>query len=368
MSTFADRLKVISDCGNLRRIPPHNASDGLIDLTTNDYLGLAADPSLQERFFDIPKNRKWAMTASASRLLGTDQQAFNEFEELLFDAYGKPALLFNSGYHANTGIIPALADSHTLIIADKLVHASIIDGIILSRRPFLRFRHNDIAHLTQLIEREEIKGENEHLLVIVESVYSMDGDSPNMDALAEIKKQHPKVILYIDEAHAVGVSGPRGLGLAKGSMYFEDIDVIVGTLGKALASAGAYAIMSEEIKQLMINTSRSLIFSTALSPMQVAWSTFIFKEMMKMDDKRKHLMSLAKALDINASHIYPVIVGNPFRAVSLSAKIKEQGFNVLPIRTPTVPKGTDRLRISLSASLTDTRIYEFKDVLSNALG
>lgn len=368
MSTYAERLKAIAASGNLRAIPPHNVGDGMVDLTTNDYLGLAADPSLQERFFENLENRKWPMTASASRLLGADQQRFKEFEDLLFEAYGKPALLFNSGYHANTGLIPALADGHTVIIADKLVHASIIDGIILSRRPFFRFRHNDTTHLTQLIEREVIKDENERLLVVVESVYSMDGDSPDMVALAELKKRHPKVALYVDEAHAVGVAGPQGLGLAKGSRHFEDFDVIVGTLGKALASAGAYAIMSEEIKQLMVNTSRSLIFSTALSPMQVAWSTYIFKEMMKMEERRHHLTELAKALYPTASHIYPVIVGDPFRAVSLSQEIREKGFKVLPIRTPTVPKGTDRLRISLSAALTNTQISDFKKVLDNALG
>lgn len=368
MSNWAKRLTEIVESGNLRTIPPHNASDGLVDLTTNDYLGLASDTTLQAQFFEVAKNREWSMTASASRLLGSDQQAFSEFEDSLFQVYGKPALLFNSGYHANTGLIPALTDSRTLIIADKLVHASIIDGIILSRRPFIRFRHNDVAHLTQLIEREEVKPEYDNILVIVESVYSMDGDSPDMIALANLKHRHPKVILYVDEAHAVGVSGPNGLGLAKGSGHFDDFDVIVGTLGKALASAGAYAIMSEEIKQLMVNTSRSLIFSTALSPMQVAWSSFIFKKMMEMDDRRQHLSGLAEILAPNASHIYPCVVGDPHRAVSLSKKIKEQGYKVLPIRTPTVPKYTDRLRVSLSAALTHSQVSDFKKVLDNALG
>ncbi len=367
MNSYSARLKELANSGNLRTIRPHNTADGLVDLTTNDYLGIAADPSLQQRFFAQDQNREWAMSASASRLLAADQQCFSNFEETLFQAYSKPALLFNSGYHANTGLIPAIADKGTLIIADKLVHASIIDGMLLSRRPFLRFRHNDMAHLIQMIEREETKSEYSQILVITESVFSMDGDSPDIDALVEIKRSHPKVTLYIDEAHAVGVCGPNGLGLAKKSAGFYDIDIIVGTLGKALASAGAYAILSEELKQLMINTSRSLIFSTALSPMQTAWSNFIFKEMMQMDERRQHLATLAQIFGKKASHIYPAIVGNPHRAVELSKELKDVGYKVLPIRTPTVPKGTDRLRISLSAALTTEQVLDFKNVLDNAL-
>ena len=368
MTTYGKRLQTIADNGNLRKIPQHNISDGLIDLTGNDYLGLAADTSLQERFFDIAENRCHAMTTSASRLLSADQHEFAKFEELLSNAYGKPALLFNSGYHANTGLIPAITDNETIIIADKLVHASIIDGMILSRRPFFRFRHNDIQHLCQLVEREESKNENRNILVIVESVYSMDGDSPDMDALAKLKAEHPKVTLYVDEAHAVGVLGPQGLGLAKGTKNFNAFDIIVGTLGKALASCGAYAILSEELKNLMVNTARSLIFSTAMPPMQVAWSRFTFQEMMQMDAQREHLRNLAKALAPTASHIYPAIVGNPFRAAELSRQILKEGFKVLPIRTPTVPRGTDRLRISLSAALSIDDILRFKAVLNNAMG
>lgn len=188
----------------------------------------------------------------------------------------------------------------------------------------------------------------------------MDGDCADIDTLAEIKRRYPGALLYIDEAHAVGVEGPAGLGICKASANFENVDIVVGTLGKALASSGAFAITSETMRKFMINKSRSLIFSTAIAPINVLWSRFTFQHTLGMDTERHHLKQLGAALStelksvgksMHSGHIQPLIVGEPHLAVELSKKLRTEGFEVLPIRTPTVPPGTDRLRFSLSAAL-----------------
>lgn len=295
-------------------------------------------------------------------------------EELLSGLYHRPALIFNSGYHANTGMVSAIAQSaKTLIVADRLVHASIIDGMTLSKSPFTRFRHNDLTHLRRILEKEASC--YEQVLVIVESVYSMDGDRADIDGLAEIKRDHPNVLLYVDEAHAFGVEGVHGLGICRSSKCYDDIDIIVGTFGKACASMGAFCAVSAPLKDYLVNRSRSLIFSTALPPMTAAWTIFMIEKFLDMDAEREHLKVLGERLQsilspmspgfpITASHIQPLVAGDPKRAVALSAKLLDYGFKVLPIRVPTVPPGTDRLRISLNAALDIKDIERFGELLA----
>lgn len=352
-------LSLLAASGNLRHIPAENAGE-VVDLSSNDYLGLNERVDLREKFFSQYAPLSLPMSASASRLLGGRQREFEAFERTLADAYGRPALVFNSGYHANVGLIQALADSRTLIVADRLVHASIIDGIRLSGAPFERFRHNDYDHLNRILDKKA--GEYATVVIVAESVYSMDGDRADIDLLIEAKRRcGDKALLYVDEAHAVGVVGPSGLGLVASSSAPQEVDITVGTMGKALASVGAFAIMSEDMRDYMVNKSRSLIFSTALPPINVAWSNFIFGEMLAMDDERRQLDSLGKALakilnSPEASHIRPLIVGDPRKAVEMSARLLDEGFKVLPIRTPTVPPGTERLRFSLSAAISEDAI------------
>ena len=168
------------------------------------------------------------------------------------------------------------------------------------------------------------------------------------------KRLHSNVLLYVDEAHAVGVLGEQGLGLAA---HNPGVDILVGTLGKALASAGAYAVMNDTLRRFMVNRCRSLIFSTALPPVQAAWTEFVMRRAVLMDDRRRRLADIAgrigEALGKEPSHIMPFIVGDAARTVELSRQLLRDGVKVLPIRTPTVPPGTERLRISLSAALTD---------------
>lgn len=359
MNTYSDILERLRAEGNFRRIPSEG-EEGLTDLSSNDYLGLASRTDLQERFFDFLPNRRIPMTSSASRLLSGRQREYESLERLLATLYGRPCLLFNSGYHANTGMIQALATGKSLIVADKLVHASIIDGITLSKAPFRRFRHNDYGHLERILAKEAAA--YDCVLLVVESVYSMDGDRANIDRLIDFKKSYPNILLYVDEAHAFGVEEAGGLGLAAASGNFDAVDVVMGTFGKACASAGAFCAVSETVRDYLINRARSFIFSTSLPPMSAAWTQFMVETFTGMDAERSHLRRLGSRLrellqplspdfPITASHIQPFVTGSADKAVLLSRQLREEGFKVLPIRTPTVPPGTERLRISLSAAL-----------------
>lgn len=347
-------LDALAQSGNLRSIPEDASSADVIDFSTNDYLGIIARGELQREFMADATNHTHAMSSTASRLLASDQRQYGLLENLLEQLYGRKALLFNSGYHANTGIVSALARKGTLIIADKLVHASIIDGIVLSRAKFTRFAHNDFDALDKILTESE--ADYDTLLVIVESVYSMDGDTPDIDRLCELKRRHPRMLLYVDEAHAVGVLGRNGLGLC---VDRPEVDIIIGTMGKALASSGAYAMTSDTMRRYLLNTARSFIFSTVLAPMQAAWSRFVIERVTAMDDARDYIARLSGMLGselelgYTPTHIIPFIVGDAHRVVEMSRNMAAaDGVKVLPIRRPTVPSGTERLRVSISAAHT----------------
>lgn len=376
-----DRLQQLKDEGNFRSIPL-DPRKKVIDFSTNDYMGVATDTEMQERFFADESAKRIPMTASAARLLTPRQIEYLNLEVFLRLLYAKhrgddtDTLLYNSGYHANTGLVSAIAANDTFVIADRLVHASIIDGIVLSRAGFARFRHNDYDHLEQLIERNA--GKAPRLLVIVESVYSMDGDRADIDRLIDIKRRHPGVMLYVDEAHAFGVFGPHGLGLAMASKAPAEVDVVVGTFGKAAGSAGAFAVTSAELRQWLVNTSRSFIFSTAIPPMQVAWTRFVLGTLLTADRRRAHLEWLAgKLRDVLAkyspvpvedSHIQPLIIGDARKTVELSQKLLDIfGIKALPIRKPTVAAGTERLRFSLNARMTGTEIDRLDEALAQLM-
>ncbi len=369
-ATIDGELDSLKKHGNLR-VLPDEAPDSIMDFSSNDYLGLARRIDIQQSFLrECACISRWLIGASASRLLASRQAEFNSLEKTLEDAYndGREALVFNSGYHANTGIIPALAsDSGTVILADKLVHASIIDGIRLSKAPFNRFRHNDMCHLAQLLRVNADAGRK--ALVIVESVYSMDGDSPDMQQLVNLKRQYPDTVLYVDEAHAIGVAGKKGLGMT--AQYAGDVDITVGTFGKALASVGAYVMCQPQMRSYLVNKARSLIFSTAMPPLSAQWNGYIFKLMQTMDSERRQLRDnaemLAHEIGGRASHIQCVIIGDAVKTVQMSRDLAAKGLCVLPIRRPTVPPGTERLRISLSAAHSSGQIGKLATTLKELI-
>lgn len=371
MASYKEILDRLDAEGNLRVIP--EAGDGeILDFSTNDYMGLAERIDLREQFFSDNAHKLLPMSSSASRLLASCQDEHSRLERLLEDLYGRPALLFNSGYHANTGTISALAEGNTLIVADKLSHASIIDGMVLSRARFTRFPHNDYGRLERILN--DADGKYERTIIVTESVFSMDGDRSDIERLAEIKRRHKGAMLYIDEAHAFGVSGKYGLGLSRDSGVFDDVDVVIGTFGKAAASAGAFASVSPTVKSYLINRARSFIFSTALPPMTSAWTRFMIETLTGMEDERRHISHLSRllheALHISTgepSHIAPLIIGDAHRALKISSGLKALGFKALPIRTPTVPAGTERLRFSLSASMTDDNIKHLGNAITSLM-
>lgn len=348
--TIESILAELSQSGNLRAIPGDGAP-GHVDLSGNDYLGIAERADIREEFLSKVDFERLPFSACASRLLARCQHEFSALECDLKSAFGREALILNSGYHANSGIIPAIARAGHYIIADKLVHASIIDGIKLSGAPFARFRHNDIGHAARLADKAANNGLTP--IFIIESIYSMDGDTAPLAEFAELKQRYSDAILYVDEAHAIGVAGDAGRGLTFGML---EVDITVGTFGKALASCGAFALCSPTMKQYLVNTCRSLIFSTAIPPFNVAWSRHTLAKALTMDSERQRLAKLGKLLApitgcSHNGHIQPLIVGDAAKAVALSAKLKSAAFDVLPIRTPTVPPGTERLRFSLSANI-----------------
>lgn len=242
-------LQLLEEHSNLRRLPRmvHDGRDVIVDgkrmlnLSSNDYLGLASDRALREEFLRTLTPDTFLPTSSSSRLLTGNFTVYEELEAELARLFGKEAaLVFNSGYHANTGILPAVSDAQTLILADKLVHASLIDGIRLSAAKCIRYRHNDLAQLERLLK--EHHSAFRQIIIVTESIFSMDGDQADLPALAELKRRYGNVLLYVDEAHAFGVRGRQGLGCAEESGCTGDIDFLVGTFGKAAASAGAYIV------------------------------------------------------------------------------------------------------------------------------
>jgi 8-amino-7-oxononanoate synthase len=365
----------------LREIAPEGDGrsryDGrvLCNHSSNDYLGLAGDAELREDFYR-QYNGDWrtpelALSSASSRLLTGNTPAYARLETALSELYGgRAALVFNSGYHANIGILPALAKAGDLVISDKLNHASIIDGLRLCGAEFLRYPHVDLDRLeaTLASRRHEYK----RVFVVTESIFSMDGDTVDLRRLVALKERYD-CALVVDEAHAVGVRGPKGAGLCAEQGVAERVDVLIGTFGKALGSTGAYAIMAPELREYLINHMRSLIFTTGLPPVVLNWSCFALQRSAAMDRERAELTRLGAMLrgwlceagrDVPGdTQIVPYVIGEAAAALAAAQRFLERGFIVFAIRPPTVPKGTSRLRFSLSAALRADDLAPIRELL-----
>lgn len=337
----------------------------MLNLSSNDYLGLANDVSLREEFLKTLSPETFLPTSSSSRLLTGNFTVYRELEQKLAAMFGtESALIFNSGYHANTGILPAICDNQTLILADKLVHASLIDGIRLSSAKCIRYRHNDLAQLQRLVEQNHTAYAT--IIIVTESIFSMDGDEADLSALVRLKNSYANILLYVDEAHAFGARGMQGLGCAEEQNCIKDIDFLVGTFGKAIASAGAYIVCKEVIREYLINKMRTFIFTTALPPVNIQWTALILKHLSELQPKREHLLRISRKLKDaligkgydcpSVSHIVPMIVGASEDAIVKAEELQRKGFYALPVRPPTVPEGTSRIRFSLTADITEQEI------------
>ncbi len=344
-----------------------------INFSSNDYLGISSDIELWNNFLknNILNDNCFNGSNCSSRLLTGNSEHYAIIEDYLSGLYkSEAALVFNSGYHVNIGILPALTTKNDLIIDDKLVHASIIDGVRLSEAKKIRYKHNDLEQLEEILKTERHLHEN--VFIVTESVFSMDGDLADLKKLVELKKKYNS-FLYIDEAHAIGTFGNKGLGLAEELGLISEIDFIVGTFGKAVASQGAFVICSSLFRNYLINKMRSIIFTTALPPFSLKWTHFILQRITKMSEQRTHLMKLSEyfrnkisalGFETNgSSNIVPLIVGENDKCIKLAEYLQKNGVFILPVRPPTVPDGTARLRFSLTSQIEYSEIDKIIDLL-----
>lgn len=350
----------------------------LINFSGNDYLGLAHHPALLERA------RAWTALhgagAQASRLVCGTLDLHEQVEAKLARFKGtEAALLFASGWQLNASVLPALINAAAArgkveIYTDKLNHASLHHGCQAAGMRQIRFRHNDFAHLdAQLAAHADTPATR---FIVTESVFSMDGDRADVVELSAIAARHD-AFLYLDEAHATGVLGPRGMGLS--GLAPGGVDLVMGTFSKALGGFGAYVAGSRVMCDYLVNHCSGFIYSTALPPAVLGAMDAALDLLPHMDAERAHLAGSAerlrqalRALDIDpglsSTQIVPAIVGDAAEALTLSAALQAAGMLAVAIRPPTVPAGTSRLRIALSAAHTDADVSRLIDALADARG
>ncbi len=375
MQQELDALEASGNLRTLKTVEPagkHLLYQGrkYLNLSSNDYLGLS-ETSLQADFArdilsSIDWTREYLFSNPASRLMTGNSRHYEELETSLSTLYGgRNALVLGSGFLVNSGLLPALARKGDLILADKLVHASVIEGLRLGEAEWKRYRHNDMDHLETLLRGAK----NRTVWVVTESVFSMDGDIAPLRQLADLKNKYG-FKLYIDEAHAFGAIGPSGAGLAAELGLLGSCDILVATFGKAVSSAGAFAITDPLTRQYLVNKMRPLIFSTALPPITLMWSKYIVDRLPGLEHLRQHLHTLRaiieRQLGIPApTHIIPLPAGSNERALSMAEQGRQAGYWLTAIRYPTVPQGTARIRLSLTAALTEQDIRTFCSTCNN---
>lgn len=330
----------------------------LLNLSSNDYLGLSTDKILLKEFINSNFNDdEFLFSSASSRLLTGSSSVYNLLEENLAKRFKKEkALLFNTGYQCNLGVVSSIAKQGDIIFSDKLNHASIIDGIKLSNASFYRYKHLDYNHLESLLQKYRNKYKN--AFIISESIFSMDGDVASVEKLIELKKKY-NCVLMVDEAHAFGVFGKNLCGYFENNL--DDIDIITATFGKALASQGAFAVANKDIIDFLINKARSFIFSTAIPSASVLWTNWLLNEKFEiLQQQQKKLQKLLKKIEQylnktsfsnSKTQIIPVVIGSNEKTIEISKKLYDYNVLALPIRTPSVPPNTARLRISLNSNV-----------------
>lgn len=336
-------------------------SKKLINFCSNDYLGLTTHPEVIDR--SVFYIKKYGAGSGASRLVSGTLTIHEQLEKKLVNTFEVEAvLLFNSGFQANISLLPALVDRNSLILADRKSHNSLLQGVLLSNAELKRFRHNDYDHLEELLIKSK-KGDYNRVWIVSETVFSMDGDQSEVDKLIYLANKYD-ALLYSDDAHALGVLGPKGLGL---NYKKEDITLSMGTFGKAFGSFGAFVGCSKLMKKYLVNFCSGFIYTTALPPGVMGAIDAALDLIPRMETERKILLenvrylksSLTKLgydLGTSASQIIPVIIGSEKETVDLSNYLETKGFWASAIRPPTVEKGASRVRLTLTAKHTKTQI------------
>lgn len=337
----------------------------MLNFSSNDYLNLSTDKNLINEFLEKNKNNdEMIFSSTSSRLLTGTSTSYKKLEKNVAKLFNKDGcLLFNTGYQCNLGVVSSLVNRDDVIFSDKLNHASIIDGMKLSGTDFYRYRHLDYNHLEEMLQKH--RNNYKKAIIISESVFSMDGDIADIKKLVELKKKY-NAILMIDEAHAFGIFGKNLAGIADRDNILDEVDIITATFGKSLASMGAFCVSNKTIINYLINKANSFIFSTAIPPINVLWSNFLIENKFDLlKEKAQKLNILIKKANEytkgnGQTQIIPVIIGDNKQTVKIAEILQSKGFFVLPVRPPTVPVNTSRLRLSLTADIT---FDEFKTII-----
>ena len=334
------------------------AGETILNFSSNDYLGLSQHPLLIETAQTYLK--RYGAGATASRLVTGNYEIHQQLEYEFAQFLNREAsLLFTSGFQANSTLLPTLFDRSSLIFCDRLVHNSLVQGILASQATFIRYRHNDLTHLKKCLDQHYEKyqaGHYNRLGIVTETIFSMDGDRSNLETIVSLAEQYD-TWLYLDDAHGLGVYGEQGEGLAA---VYPRVDVTIGTLGKAFGSFGAIVGCSQRLKDYWINTCPGLIYTTALPPSVIGSVTAALSLMPTLKNDRERLFDRAKQLHqilqkfgyqtaSEPSHILPLILGSPQLAIVLESYLQDHGILATAIRSPTVPVGSDRIRFALSS-------------------
>lgn len=359
----------------LRQLP---AISNLIDFSSNDYLGLAQSESIFDQTHQLLRDRNFKTNgATGSRLLSGNHPMYTETENMLAQFHqSEAALIFNSGYDANIGFFSSVPQKGDLILYDELCHASIRDGIKMSNARSYKFAHNDFEDLEKLILKFK---DGSAIYIATESVFSMDGDSPNLEALMAVSEKH-HCFPVIDEAHALGVFGSNGCGLVQELALQDQVFARIVTFGKGLGCHGAAILGSAALQAYLVNFARSFIYTTGLSPHAVA-NIFVAyqhlkthsEEMESLQDniihfnQQKNLLSLKPIFVHSKSAIQCAIIQGNEKVKNTALQLQQKGFDVKPILSPTVPKGQERLRFCLHSYNTEAQISEVLQSLSQAI-
>ncbi len=382
MQNIENELKLLKENNMFRHISPIEQKEGeyavingkkLINFSSNDYLGLSTNKALVEEFCTKFLNSpEFCFSSASARLLSGTSQIYNKLETTVANLFHKDsALIFNTGYQCNLGVVSTLAGKGDVVFCDKLNHASIIDGMRLSEGTFYRYKHLDYENLEELLKKHRDK--YNRAIIISESVFSMDGDVADIDKLIELKKKYNS-LLMIDEAHAFGAIDDNCAGMSN----YRDVDLITATFGKALSSFGAFVVANKSIIEYLTNKARSFIFSTSIPPANIMWTNWLLTEKKDVVEQQREKLSklviqihkyLAEiGLDtISETQIIPIVMKSPDKAEKIAQQLWEYGYFVLPIRPPSVPIGTSRLRLSLTANMKFEQVKRLFDVIKNEI-
>jgi len=381
---LAADLAALEQAGLRRALHSIEARDGaevtfggrrMVDFSSNDYLGLASDTRIARAAADALEG---GTGAAAARLISGNHSLHEALESALAAFKGaEAALLFSSGYAANTGALPALAGPGDALYSDALNHASLIDGCRLSRAAVRVFPHADVRALDALLRQDASR--HRRRIIVVDAVFSMDGDLFPLDALVEVARRHG-AWTYVDDAHGTGVLGDEGRGSAERWGVEGEIDVLMGTLGKAMGTAGAFVAGSATLRDFLLNRARSFVFSTGTPPALAAATLRALEIVREEPWRRERLRANARRLREGLAalgrpapgepdgHIVPVLIGGEAETMRAGAALRERGYLPAAVRPPTVPPGTSRLRLTLSAAHTPEQVDGLLDALSGVLG